>query len=200
MGLDFVLAGAALGFVGSIMMAKSFLGGPFQRQITQTYLGQNPYLVRNQIVQRVEAFVGTIWLAASFLCGSLGAVISATESTAIDRSQYWLHFAAIILMAASILWLSVLYTKQKSRNEYIPMMLYLLRGSYQHNVKLLSTGGLEDNELHRIDIAQDIKEKRLMDVSRKLDDIGNLVEISRQPREIDRDYAKRLKALFDPDT
>lgn len=45
-GFDFVIAGASLGFVGSFIMAKSFLKPSFQRQVTQSYLGQNPYLAR----------------------------------------------------------------------------------------------------------------------------------------------------------
>jgi hypothetical protein len=198
LGFDLVLAGTTFGFVGSIIMAKSFLKPSFQRQATQSYYGQNPYLARNQIVQRVEALVGATWLAVSFLCGSLGAVISATEGTASDPSHYWSHFAAIVLIAAILLLLSVQYSKRESKKQYIPMMLYLLREGYQHSFRLLSTGGLEEDELQRTDITQDITNQRLMGVARRLDDIGKLIEVPRQPLENDRDYAQRMKALFDP--
>lgn len=196
-GFDLVIAGGSFGFLGSLVLAKSFLKPSFQRQATQSYFGQNPFLARNQIVQRVEAFVGTTWLVLAFVCGSLGTVINETEGSSNGHSQHWNHFLVILVFTGILLWVSLSYAKRKSKAEYIPLMLYLQREAYQQCVRYLLTGGLEESELQRTDITQGIKDQRLMSVTGRLDAIGQLIDMPRMPLETDRNYVQRMKLLFD---
>jgi hypothetical protein len=75
-------------------------------------------------------------------------------------------------------------------------MRYLLRESYQQSVGHVSRGGLEEHELQRHDITQDIRDQRMASCKRNLDQIGRLTDMPRQPLELDWDYIRRLEPLF----
>lgn len=185
-----------MGILGSLILAKSYLKPSFQTESTQSFFDQNPYLARNQIVQRVEAFTGTVWLVLGFVSASVGTVITASRDTKELPIDYWLHFGGWLAVTFLLFWASLRYASQASRKEYFPLMIYLLRENYQQCVGYVSRGGLEEHELQRHDITQDIRDQRMASCRRNLDQIGRLTDTPRQPLELDRDYIRRLEALF----
>lgn len=195
-GFDLVIVGGGLGFLGSLILAKSYLKPAFQEESRQSFFGQNPYLARNQIVQRVEAFTGTFWLVLGFFSASVGTVVTASRDTKEIPVDYWLHFGTWLAVTFVLFWASLRYASQVSRKEYLPLMVYILRESYQQCVGYVSKGGLEEHELQRQDITQDIRDQRMAICRRNLDQIGRLTDTPRQPLELDRDYMRRLEALF----
>jgi hypothetical protein len=147
-------------------------------------------------VQRVEAFTGTIWLVLGFLSASVGTVVTASRDTKEIPTDYWFHFGGWLAVMFVLFWASLRYASHASRKEYLPLMIYLLRESYQQCVGYVSRGGLEEHELQRQDITQDIRDQRMVTCRRNLDQIGRLTDTPRQPLELDGQYIWRLETLF----
>jgi hypothetical protein len=175
----------------------SYLAPAFAKQATQAFFGQNPFLVRNQIVQRVEALVGTFWLVFGFLFGAIGTVLTAISAEKRLATDYWLHFAIIIAGTAILLVLSLRWTKYKSRQEYRPMMVHLQRELYLLCAAYLANGGLDQSEIaHAANFPQETRNQRLLETRHRLDQLGQLLDAPRKPLELDRDYIRRLEPFF----
>jgi hypothetical protein len=196
-GFDLTVLGTCLGFLGSIILARSYLTPAFAKQATQAFFGQNPFLVRNQIVQRVEALAGTFWLVFGFLFGAIGTVLTSIAEEERLASDYWLHFVLTIGGTVILFVLSLRWTKYKSRQEYRPMMVHLQRELYRRCAAYLSNGGLEQHEIDRgANIPQETRDQRLLETRPKLDQLGQLLDAPRKPLELDRDYIRRLEPFF----
>lgn len=197
-GFDLTVLGACLGFLGSIILSLSYLTPAFAKQATQTFWDQNPFLVRNQIVQRVEALTGTFWLVSGFLFGAIGTVLtSISAEKRLATNYYWLHFALIIVGTAILLVLSLRWSKYRSRQEYRPMMVHLQRELYRLCAAYLANGGLDQTEVtHAADFPQETRDQRLLGTRDRLDQLGQLLDVPRKPLELDRDYIRRLEPFF----
>ena len=189
--------GACLGFLGSIILARSYLAPTFAKQATQAFFGQNPFLVRNQIVQRVEALAGTFWLVFGFLFGAMGTVFTSIAAEKSPASDYWIHFVLTVGATAFLFILSYRWTTYRSRQEYRPMMIHLQRELYDLCATCLSSGGLQQPEIDSgTKLPQETRDQRLLETRRRLDQLGQLLDVPRKPLKLDRDYIRRLEPFF----
>lgn len=197
LGFDLTIFGTSLGSLGSFILAKSYLAPSFPKQATQSFLGQNPYLVRNQIMQRIEAQTGTSWVLLGFLLLSVGTVFTSTIEDTHPTQDYWSHFIAITIGTITLYILSSKWIKHRSKQEYMPIMIYLQRGLYEQCGTYLQNNYRERHEIEQgISISEEIVDKRRTLTRTDLDQIGQLIDIPRKPLEIDREYFGRLSHLF----
>jgi hypothetical protein len=197
LGFDLTILGSSLGVLGSFILAKSYLAPSFAKQATQTFFDQNPYLVRNQIAQRIEALTGTIWMLLGFLLLSVGTVFTLTTEDTQPARDYWIHFIAIAVITITLLIPSWKWIKYRSRQEYVPMMIYLQRELYEQCRSYIQNNYRERREIEQgAIISEDVQNKRRASIRAHLDQIGQLIDIPRKPLEIDRDYFDRLSFLF----
>jgi drug/metabolite transporter (DMT)-like permease len=194
-GFDLVTFGACLGFLGSLIMAKSFLKPSYQDKLVKTYWNQNPYAMRQQIIQRVEASTGTFWLVLGFLLATVGNVITVSQDAKCNFTDCASHFGVFLAFTAMLFWSSLYYAASKSKKEYLPLMVFLQRDAYQMCTIYIAAGGAHPSEAGQ-DVKQEVREQRLSDTRRNLDQIGELVDVPRKPLESDKDYAKRMEPLF----
>jgi hypothetical protein len=197
LGFDLTIFGTSLGVLGSFILAKSYLAPSFARQATQTFWDQNPYLVRNQIMQRIEALTGTFWVLLGFLLLSVGTVFTLTMEDTQPAQDYWIHFTAITAVTITLFIPSSKWIKHRSKQEYVPMMIYLQRGLYEQCSSYIHNNYREQREIEQETIiSEDILHKRRTSIRAHLDQIGQLIDIPRKPHEMDREYFGRLSPLF----
>lgn len=196
LGFDLTILGTCLGFLASFLLVKSYLAPRFAKQVTSTFMGQNPYQVRNLIFQRIEAIVGTVWLGIGFFFASVGTVVTATsDAQAGSLHNYWTHWLAILGVTLVLLLLSLFFVNWSSRRKYVPEMVRLQKELIEKCRTYIRNGGLEDHELNRTDISDGIRGPRLKRVTEWLDQIGELIDVPRNPSENDASYLARLEPL-----
>jgi hypothetical protein len=200
LGYDFILLGGCLGLIAAILLTKSYLVPSFAKEVSQTFLGQNPFLVRNQITQRVEAITGTICLGISFFLTSVGTVLAAGSDVAEGNGSYWTHLLVFIGATLVLFWGSIKFTNWRSRRDYVPQMVSLQSEIFSKCKAYLDNGGLEDHEAKRTDIGSDIRGQRLKRVTGWLDQIGKLIDVPRKTSEEDAAYLDRLSPYFGQET
>lgn len=196
LGFDLTILGTCLGFLASFLLVKSYLAPRFAKQVTSTFMGQNPYQVRNLIFQRIEAIVGTVWLGIGFFFASIGTVITATSDAHTGfLHEYWTHWFVILGVTIVLLLFSLLFVSWSSRQKYVPEMVRLQKELIGKCRTYLQNGGLEAHELSRTDISDAIRGTRLKSVTGWLDQIGELIDVPRNPSENDSSYLARLEPL-----
>ena len=79
----------------------------------------------------------------------------------------------------------------------MPMMVHLQRELYSLCATCLSSGGLQQSEIDNgTKISQETRDQRLLETRRRLDQMGQLLDLPRKPLEVDRDYIQRFESIF----
>ncbi len=196
-GYDFIIVGLVL-FVGSaLLFGKAYLMPSFPMESAQTYLGGNPFQVRNSIVTRHEAIAGAFWLIAALAFSSIGTVRT-VRSRQIGYLISSVFEIFVLLAAGVVVWrLTVAVTDRTSRAEYVPILSKMLAEIYGRDGFAIVHGGQYPEEAARgIQPAPHVAKERLQAATGTLDRIGNLLD---EPRAKDEDYqayARRLSRYF----
>jgi hypothetical protein len=196
---QFLIVGAVLAAGSALFFAKAYLFPSFPYETARTFLGANPFQVRNGIIQRHEAIAGVIWLI-----GGLVAVLIGTVQTVVGGKIHYLigpwSDMVILLAGGVVLRLSaVAITKWLSRRAYLPRMIEMQRELFDRDSFTIAHGGLYRDNVEvkgAVQPSAAILQERLADASRRLDQIGKLTDVPRRAGEADDQYVERLRPLF----
>ncbi len=198
-GYDLNMAGVVLAAGSTLLFVKAYLFPSFPEQSATTFLGANPFQVRNAIVQRRETTAGAAWLVASLLAFLLGYAWIAHGGEIGFLFGPFLDALLVLAVGVIALWITVAITKRLSRRAYLPRMIEMQRELFEHASFVISHGGLYRQEVEVKDAAQPsagTRQKRLADASESLDQIGKLTDIPQRLGEADSEYLWRLRRLF----
>jgi len=197
-GFDVLILAAVLGVGGSLLLAKSNLQPSFMKEITQTFMGSNPYQVRNLTTQRIEAIAGACWLCGSLPLMALGTILTSETNQQIQTSTYLSHIFALVGLGAIGLGGSLKITDRISRRIYLPKMIELQREIFEISTDYLKYRGVREHELpHQQNLSQSDRNERLAQTTEWLNQIGTLIDVPRHASEADDSYLARLGPFFD---
>jgi hypothetical protein len=197
MGFDLLMAGAALGVGGALLLGKSNLAPSYPEKLAASFLGANPFQLRNLICQRFEAISGALWLGLSFVALAAGTVITSLTVESGTWTRFGVHILGVVALFA-VLWLVTLWiTKIVSRRKYLPEMIKMQRDGFEQTKSFLENNGLDTNEIERkVNIDQTTREHRMLEATSRLDQFGELIDLIRRTNESDRDYLQRIQIFF----
>ena len=100
------------------------------------------------------------------------------------------------LMADPPWWIS--HSLLSSHDRCLRGEQYIQSQLYKQSAQYLSNDGRNDQEIIRgSSIDNVLKTKRLEDSERRLEQIGKLIDVPRQPEEVLKLYLERLKPIFE---
>lgn len=196
-GYDFIIVGLVLGTGGALLLAKAYLMPSFPLETAGTYLGQNPFQVRNTIITRHEAVAGCIWLVLGLVAGLLGTVRSVRAQQHGYLVSAWYDILILLAAAAVLLRLTVAVTNRTSRAEYVPILSSSMRELYDVRAyPLFHDGRSRDQVTLGLNADPGTVEKRTAEGHEALEQIAKLLDEPRLPDEDDRAYTRRLARYF----
>lgn len=194
---DAIILGAILTAGSAILFVKMYLSPLSPDEATQTFLGSNPFQVRNAIIQRYETIAGVIWLAGGLLSIILGTLWSALSSETSYLIGPYLDILLLLVAGCIAGAVTFLITGRLSQRVYRPRMIKMQRELFESESFVLSHEGRNKTEVDcRMEASPEVRQSRLKAVSQSLDQIGKLLHVLRGEREIDEQYVKRLKPFF----
>lgn len=197
LGFHLLIAGAVSAFIGSILTIKSILHQPFSDELAKSYWGKNPFRIRNDVIQQVEAVTGTIFMAISFLLVVAGTLLTTSGITSQNILAFAGDILVYLLLGGGLLLLLLDVTRHISRMLYLPRMVESHAEGYWIAVEHVTNEGLTQEEIARqTRIPQETRDSRLTEANRRLEQIGKLVDLPRFPQENLQKYIGRLQPLF----
>ena len=110
----------------------------------------------------------------------------------------WIDIFVYLFAGGELLMVLLNVSKRISRHMYLPKMVKLQSQLYKQSAQYLSNDGRNDQEIIRgSSIDNVLKTKRLEDSERRLEQIGKLIDVPRQPEEVLKLYLERLKPIFE---
>jgi hypothetical protein len=197
-GYDFIIIGLVLGTGSALLLAKAYLMPSFPLETAATYLGQNPFQVRNTIITRHEAIAGCVWLVLGLVAALIGTVRSVRSQQQGYLVSAWYDILVLLAAAAVVLRLTVAVTNRTSRAEYAPILSSSMREVY--NVRaypLFHDGRSRDQVTLGAKADAGSVERRMREGHEAVEQIGKLLDEPRLPDEDDRAYARRLGRYFE---
>jgi hypothetical protein len=198
-GNDLVITGSLFGVVGSAIWIKGGIFRPDLMEEVRTYSGRNPFQIKAAVLQRWDDVVAFTWLALSFLLALVGTIQSSRDST---TDPFWIRFdtrtlAAILLaFGGAVFLLSLRISKWLGMRQAVPILVSLQQEILAGALDVIRQGGLrKDMRLPGAIVSQELKDKVVADATRRLDQVGRLLEIPRRPAESDASYGERLEAF-----
>jgi hypothetical protein len=196
-GFDFIIAGLVLGTGSALLLAKAYLMPSFPLETASTYLGQNPFHVRNTIITRHEAIAGCAWLVLGLVAGLIGTVRSVRAQQQGHLVSAWYDILVLLAAATVLLRLTVVVTNRTSRAEYVPILSGLMRELYDARAYPLFHEGRSRGQVIQGTSADSGTQQRSMKEGHEaLEQIGKLLDEPRLSGEDNKSYARRLGKYF----
>lgn len=198
-GYDFIILGVGLGLGSGILFAKAYLVPSFPVESAQAFFGANPFLVRNSISTRHEAYTALIWM----ILASVATLIGTVRTTRAGHEGYlvgsWLEIMVLLAALFVLGRITILITDRTSRSEYLPVMVQLQQEAFEQIGYTTLHGGLTREESKRgVTLAEHIVQERLDSAGDTLTRIGVLLDEPRRSGEGDEAYARRLADAYFP--
>ena len=196
-GFDLLMAGAALGVGGALLLAKSNLAPSYPNELAATFFGSNPFQIRNLICQRFETISGALWLALSFMALAAGTAIASPTIEGGRWNRFGIHILGVIVLFSVLWWVTLWITKIISRRKYLPEMIEMQRDVFEQAESVIENNGLYRNEIQqKAVIDQTTREQRALGGTSQLNQIGKLSDVIRRTNESDCDYLQRIQPFF----
>jgi hypothetical protein len=198
-GFDLVVLGVLVSVGGGLFLAGRYRRGPARSEAAPAAAkDSDPIAVRDGIIRHAEVMAGVRWLTIGLLALFLGA-------TRGGESAYLVGFWSDILLHVAVLslcWLATLVrVKRQSRQRYLPRMIELHRKGFDTHAEHLSHDGYNRYEIEQgVVVAESLRRLRLAEGARRLDQIGQALDVFRTAGESDRHYVERLRPFFAPAT
>ena len=196
-GYDFIIVGLILGVGGALLFGKAYLMPSYPMESAATYLGANPFQVRNTIIARHEAIAGAVWLVAGLLLSLLGTVRSVRAGRTGYLIEFW--FDIIVLLAAGlVLWrLTIVVTDRTSRTDYLPKIVEMSWDAYARDIFVIFHEGLYREESARgVKPSEDAVRRRWEAAAETFNRLAKLLDEPRPEGEDYQAYALRLQRHF----
>lgn len=198
-GFDLLIIGASFGVGGSLILAKAYLHPSFPDEVAQAFFGSNPFQVRNALSQRYEAIAGAIWLAVSLIASPVGSILTTQGIETLSSANLWTHTFLLLFLGSFAWFVTIKITKWLSRRTYIPRMIEMQRELFDLASEAITYGGFYKREVDaKANLDTSTRESRLAEATRRLEQIGKLLDIPRTAAETDSQYSKRLQPFFKP--
>ena len=198
-GSDLVIVGSLLGVVGSAIWIKGGVFRPDLMEEVRTYSGRNPFQVKAAIVQRWDDVVAFAWLALSFMFSLLGSIQSGRD---LSRKLFWARLDTLVLVpiplavGAGLFLASLRISKWLGMRQALPILVNLQPEILALALHVIRHDGLRADQLiPGAIVGLEQIAKQLADATRRLEQVGRLVEIPRRPTEEDLSYGDRLEAF-----
>jgi hypothetical protein len=196
-GNDFIILGLVLGVGGALLFGKAYLMPEHAAEVAETYVGGNPFQVRNTIITRHEAIAGAVWLIAGLLFSLIGIVrsVRAAKVGYLISSSFDI---VVLLAAALVFWrVTVAVTDRTSRAEYLPVMSTMMRESFStHSFVLLHGGPYRQDKAQGLFVSPEVANQRVTHGRDALDRIAKLFDEPRMTDESDTVLIERLAKFF----
>lgn len=201
LGFHFLILGAVLAFVGSFLSIKSILHQPYSDELASTFLGKNPYQVRNGIIQQIEAICGTVLMGVSLLIIVAGTVLTTSGITQHNIFGFWIDILVYLIAGVGLLSILLEFTKQVSRHIYLPKMIESQAELYRLSVECLNNDERRDHEVSSgTSVDSSTRKQRLEEAERRLEQVGQLVDRPRMHGETLKAFIARLEPLYERET
>ncbi len=125
MGFHLLILGAVSAFMGSFMTIKSIIHQPFSEELSSTFVGKNPFQVRNDIIQQVEAVLGTVLMGLSLLLVVSGTLLTTSGINSQNIFGLWIDIFVYLFAGGELLMVLLNVSKRISRHMYLPKMVKL---------------------------------------------------------------------------
>jgi hypothetical protein len=179
----------------AVLLAKAFFWPSFPRESAQTFLGSNPFQVRNTIVQRNESIAGILWLSLGVVVSLLGIATDGEPTYLIGRTGDLLLLLLLVYIAGYI---SLVITRAISRRQYLPHMIDMQKEGFQQACIYLTNEGRTADEISRgLALDDQTRRHRLSHATGILDQIGKLIDVPRERGQDDQAYSNALLPFFD---
>jgi len=196
-GNDFIILGLVLGFGGALLFGKAYLMPAYPAELAATYLGANPFQVRNTIVTRHEAIAGAAWLVAGLFFSLIGIVRTVRAGRTGYLISSWFDIV-VLLAAALVLWrLTVAITDRTSHAKYVPIMSTMMREIFSRDAFVLLHGGqYREDKAQGLFVSPHVANERITQGRDSLDRIAKLFDERRAADEPDTVLVQRLARFF----
>jgi hypothetical protein len=195
-GYDFVIVGTILLAGGALLFGKAYLMPSFAEEAAETYMGTNPFVLRNNIVTKHEAIAAATWT----LLG-LAATIIGTVRGARGHSGYlttaWLDIV-VVSAAALVLWrLTLLATDWTSGKEFVPKVAANQREIYARDIFVIfHEGRYREEAATGGRPSEDVVKGRWEAAAHTFDRLAKLLDEPRRGGEDYQAYALRIGRYF----
>ncbi len=198
---DFNLAGIFCLLVGGLTLA----GFPSAVKVEDSHMeatafyGSNPFVRKNQEIRKYQKAIGIFWLLTGTTFQVIGFMTTKITPFWINPGLEVIGF--IIITAGILKTTPVLVYKISSRKWRTPI-IETYRKVLENAEVVLKNNGLYQNEIGRKDltIPTGAIEERLASVTKRLNLIGQLIDIPRMENESDEKYFERLRPFFVKDS
>ncbi len=173
--------GLVIGFIGALLLIKSSY--PRRKEIpylATTYVGYSAILIKNLIINRWSAVVGSIWLSSGFFL------------QLVDYNLYLHSILKSVIpfgMITVLFAISWIFPSYMVRYQYCPPYI----DGIKSNRTLLLNNGLEPDEKSRGEKILDKQRKERIERAKKFfDGLGRVLHIKRKTNEDYLNYCQRL--------
>lgn len=197
-GYDFIITSGILGVGSAFFFAKSYLFPSFLTEAARTFLGSNPFQLRNGICQRWEAVAGVAWAAVGLVLLVLGTIRTVRGGREGYLVTSWLAILFAVAVGAAAWIASAAIVGRLSRREYLPRMIEMQCGVFDAAAQAISNSGLRAEEVRvGLTLSAEQRQQRVDEAARRLDQAGKLIDLPRTQGESDLDFLKRLTPFFE---
>ena len=176
-GNDLILLGLCFGIASTIILSKGYIFKDISaiQDESMSYLGANPYAVRNKIIQKWEGTLGFILIMPFAVLQLIGLYLNEVkpkvESILLNPSS---NLIFLVLLTICLIWGSNLIAGPIAKNKYIPTLKELLSESFTQTEYVLKNDGLykkEHNQSQNISMHDRLENwERLFNFRRKLNE------------------------------